>query len=107
MIDARRSTIRIGSADATLDDVAPQWIHQQLHRRRADDLSVCVQARIIAVGVDVLLTTPECGGGSGTRVPHARERRVIDLWQKLHLHEPSAPAGNLIAFVQQVSSAVR
>ena len=96
-------TIRIESAEVSLEQADESWINQQINRRRADGVTVCVQVRIKDRDVDVVLRTPACGGGTGgTRQPNAREQRVFDLWNNRGLNQTTFTGGNVVAFLHQV-----
>jgi hypothetical protein len=97
-------TIQIGnSGDRSLEDATPQWINEQIKRRRDDDQPVCIQVRIDEPSANITLATPGCfsGGGGGGRTPNQREQRIFELWSKRGLNDPNFTAGNLIAFLNQ------
>ena len=48
----------------------------------------------------------QVGGAGGGRQPNRYEKKVFDLWKKLHLHEESFSGGNVIAFLNQVQHIV-
>lgn len=95
--------IWIGSADRSLEEADPQWIHEQLEARRREGANTCVRVSIKVDGADIALETVNCQSRPGARrEPNALEESVFDLWEKNHLREASFSAGNLAAFVQQV-----
>lgn len=97
-------TVRIGDLEKSLEEAEPHWITQQINRRREDDItSICVQVIIREGSVDMILSTPGCGGGGGRpRQLRPEEREILDLWQKRHLNEDEFTPGNLVAFIQQL-----
>lgn len=53
------SSIKIGN-DLQPLDVSPNWITQQIERRRRDGIAVCVEVRIKEADLDMSLATPGC-----------------------------------------------
>lgn len=95
--------VRIADEERQLGTADAQWINQQINRRRADGQSVCVRVVIHGGGLDMVLSTPNCGtGGSGGRPPTTQEKRVFDLWDKRGLNNADFNGGNLIAFLHQL-----
>ena len=82
------------------------WINDQLNRRRRDGQNVCVQVSVQAGGVQLVLSTPGCGGGGGGRQATPREMDILDLWNKLHLNQAGFTGGNLVAFLKQLGRLV-
>jgi hypothetical protein len=95
--------IRIGTSERPLEEATESWIAQQLNERRKEGQSVCVQVILKTSGIDMVLSTPACGNGSGaSRAPNPRESEIFTLWEKRGLRQPDFTAGNVIAFVKQV-----
>lgn len=95
--------IRISDEERQLETADAQWINQQINRRRADGQLVCVRVIIHVDGLDMALSTPNCGtGGSGGRPPTVQEKSVFDLWDKRGLNDADFNGGNLIAFLNQL-----
>lgn len=95
--------IRIGEAERELGSAGESWINQQINRRRADGLSVCVKVFIKEGDLDMILSTPTCGSsGGGGRPPWPNERAVFNLWNQRRLNESDFTGGNLIAFLKQL-----
>jgi hypothetical protein len=95
--------VRIGSIEKDVQDVRESWINEQLHRRRREDESVCVQVTVNKSPLNMVLSTPSCSGTGGGRAPNAREQRIFELWDKHKLNRSDFTGDNLIAFLKQVS----
>lgn len=96
-------TIRIGSTQTSLAEIDEGWVNQQLSRRHAGGLTVCVQVSISEPEANMSLSTPQCaGGGGGGRPPNQRERRILELWNEYRLNGTDYTGGNLIAFLRQL-----
>jgi hypothetical protein len=97
-------TVYVGNDQRSLEDADEHWITQQVNRRRADELPVCVRIEIRVDGANLTLATPACQSfGGGGRPPNVLERRIFDLWEKLHLNMLNFSAGNVVAFLKQLS----
>ena len=95
--------IKIGEAEGELGSIEESWINQQINRRRADGLSVCVRVVVQEGDLDLILATPTCGAsGGGSRLPRPREKMVFDLWNQRGLNDTDFTGGNLIAFLKQL-----
>ena len=95
--------IWIGGAERRLEDADPQWIHEQLERRRREGGETCVRIEIHVDGADVALSTPNCPSRSGARrEANELEKSLFDLWERHQLRDAKFTAGNVVAFVQQV-----
>ncbi len=95
--------VQIGNTEKELKDVRESWINEQLHRRRKDNGSVCVQVAIDKPPLNMVLSTPGCPSIGGGRAPNAREQRIFDLWEIHKLNSSDFTGGNLIAFLKQIS----
>lgn len=96
--------VRIGDSERELRDATPPWINEQINRRRADGISVCVQVLIDSSPLNLTLSTPDCSrGGSGGRPLNQQESKIVSLWEKLHLNKQDFTGGNLVAFLKQIS----
>lgn len=95
----------IGDTERELSSADPQWINEQINRRRADGVSVCVKVLIDGNPVNLALATPNCASsaGGGGRPLNAEEQGVVALWEKLHLNTQEFTGGNLVAFLRQIS----
>lgn len=97
--------IWIGGAERELGSVKESWINQQINRRQADGLSVCVRVTVKEGDLDMILSTPTCQAGvSGSRPPRPRERTVFDLWNQRGLSDTNFTGGNLVAFLKQLKN---
>lgn len=96
--------VQIGENERKLDEASPQWINEQINRRRADGNPVCVRVLIDTGAVNLALATGDCpGGGGGGRPPNDQEKEILQTWEKLHLNSSDFTGGNLIAFLRQLS----
>ena len=95
--------IRIGETERDIDSATESWINQQINRRRADGVSVCVRVIVKEGDLDMILSTPTCEpSGGGGRPPRPREKSVFNLWNQRGLNEANFAGGNLIAFLKQL-----
>lgn len=97
-------TIKIGTAETTIDQANEGWINQQINRRRNDGTVVCVQVNIEEPDARVVLRTPACAGngGGGWRQPNPREQRILELWRERGLNKVEFTGGAVVAFLHQV-----
>jgi hypothetical protein len=95
-------SVKVGNDEKPLDDVSPDWIVQQIERRRRDGIAVCVVVSVRTTDLNMHLSTPECAGGAGGRPPNARERAVLELWQKHGLNEAGFAPAHVVAFLVQL-----
>lgn len=95
----------IGSSEREINDIEPNWINEQINRRKNDGVPVCVKVYIKNESVNISLVTTDCpcGRNSGGRLPNHQEREIFELWNKLHLNDENFSSGNLIAFLKQVA----
>lgn len=96
-------SVKVGNDEKPLDDASPDWIVQQIERRRRDGIAVCVVVSIRTADLNMRMSTPECAGGAGGgRPPNARESAVWELWRKHGLNEAGFAPGHVVAFVAQL-----
>lgn len=95
--------VQIGGNERDLDDVSPQWVNEQINRRRADGVPVCVKVLVNSSAVNIALATPGCQSEGGGRQPSQQEKELFDLWEQLHLNTDEFTGGKLIAFLRQLS----
>jgi hypothetical protein len=97
----------IGATERPVEQADQSWINEQINRRRNGGDSVCVRVRIEQNDLNMVLSTPNCGGGSGGgRAPTERERRIFDLWEQRGLNRPHFTGGEVIAFLRQLDRLV-
>ena len=96
--------VKIGSVERDIKEADPNWINEQINRRRADGAPVCVQVTITRESVDLLLSTSDCPRfAGGSRSLSAQENEIFDRWNKLHLSDKDFSGGNLVAFLRQIT----
>ena len=96
-------TVTIGSDGRTGEEADPQWVTQEINRRRQDGQAVCVRVQIHEDGVAVALSTPDCSSrAGGGRPPNAKEQRIFDLWAQHRLNTNDFGPGELVAFLRQL-----
>lgn len=89
-------SIRIGDQEREFESADENWVTQQINRRRADGLPVCVKVTVRIGDLNLVLTTPNCSSaGSGGRAPTAHEQEIFDLWNQLGLDSAILLAGML------------
>lgn len=95
--------VQIGGDAREFERADSQWVNEQLNRRRADGLAVCVRVTVETGGLRLVLATAACGPASGGgRPPNAREKDVVDLWARCGLNDERFTGGQLVAFLQQL-----
>ena len=97
--------VKIGPVEKDVADADPNWINEQINRRRSDGIAVCVQVTIDIDSVHLRLSTPNCprAGGSVLSLT-TQENEIVSIWNKHHLNEETFTGGNLIAFLRQIKS---
>jgi hypothetical protein len=84
-------------------NIRPDWVTEQINRMRRDGSLVCVKVIIKDDDIDLSFATSGCSGlGGGSRSLTEAEKRVADLWRKLHLSDADFAPGNLVAFLKQL-----
>ena len=66
--------VKIGSVEKDITEADPNWINEQIDRRRADGAAICVQVTIIRDSVDLRLSTSDCPQFGGVLVHCALKR---------------------------------
>jgi hypothetical protein len=80
------------------------WINQQINRRRADGLAVCVRIFIKSGALNFIISSQDCPQlGRSKKSTTQQEQAIIDLWDKCKLATKEFQGGNLISFIKQVS----
>ena len=98
-------TVTVGGSQKSLEEALKGgWISEQFERQGTDRGSICVQVAIKRPNIDLLLSTPSCGGGGGgNRSLTAEENRVVELWRRRGLTDLSTNPGEVQAFLRQLS----
>ncbi len=96
--------IKIGEYERVLEEADEQWINQQINQRRSAGENVCVIVTIQETNLNLMLSTPTCGGhGFGAGRPlNSQESRILDLWKDRRMNQQDFTGGNLIAFLHQL-----
>jgi hypothetical protein len=93
----------IGTETRPLEQADPEWITQQINRRRHEGVAVCVRVQVNTPDLAISFATPACAStGVGGRAPTAREQGILDLWIKHGLNERGFSPGSVVAFVKQL-----
>lgn len=101
-------TVCVDGTEYPLGDVSEAWLIEQIRRRRADSVPVCIRISIHTADINATLATSGCaGGGGGERVPNPAEKRVLDLWRHYHLNDDDFAPGQMIAFLKQIEQSCR
>ena len=96
---------RIGDSERELPSVSENWINQQINRRKADGLSICVRVMIKDDQLNMSLSSAGCHqSATGGRPPTRYEKEIFDLWEKRGLNRDDFHGGNLIAFLKQLKA---
>lgn len=94
--------VRIGDVEREFTNKSESWINQQINRRRADRIKVCVKVTILQHELNMILMTSNCPRGGGGKQPNHFEKKVFELWEKRGLNSEDFTGGNLIAFLKQL-----
>lgn len=100
--------IRIGQDERELAHADEHWIISRIKQEEANQGSVCVRVIIKGDGVDMVVSSGGCSGGSGggSRQPNAKEQEIFELWDKHGLHGKHLAPGEVNAFLKQVRKIV-
>lgn len=97
--------VMIGDSERELPSVSENWVNQQINRRRADGLSVCVRVIIKDDQLNMSLSSAGCPQSATVgRPPNRYEKEIFDLWEKRRLNKEDFHGGNLIAFLKQLKA---
>jgi hypothetical protein len=89
--------------DVELRSIDESWINQQINRRRAEGLKVCVRITIQVGDLDLFLSTPTCQTGAGSSRPlRPHEKVVCALWNEEMLDEKDFTGGRVVAFLKRL-----
>lgn len=94
--------IRIGQAERDLEGANPNWIREHVDDLRARGQSVCVEVTLHFGPVDMILATPACSGGGGSREADRQEMKILELWRKKGLNNDDFNVRDLIDFVERL-----
>lgn len=95
--------IQIGSSERAIEDIEPNWITEQVTRRRHEGVPVCVRITINTGSINLALATSDCPKSSvSSRKPNTQESEIFDSWERLHLYDSEFSPGNLVAFIKQL-----
>lgn len=99
------SKVIIGNSERELEKADPQWINEQINRRREAGENVCVRVTIKKNGINLTFATPSCGGRGGGDNPqfNTQENECISLWNKFNLNTDDFASGKLVAFIKQIT----
>lgn len=96
-------TVKINEIECLWGEVGPDWINQQIIRRRQDGTAICVIVTIIEGGANISLAAGECPSfGSSHWSPPPIDQKVSDLWEECGLRKPDFNGGNLISFLHRL-----
>ena len=97
-------TVCVDGIEKAINDVSESWLIEQILRRRADNVSVCIRVRICIGDINATLATSGCPGRGGGRRPNPHEQRILNLWAKHNLSDDNFAPRQLVAFLNQVQS---
>ena len=96
-------TVSIGNSQRELQEADPQWIAEQLVRRRDAGEKVCVRVTISTANVSITLTSADCPSGPPSgRKPNPEEAALFEAWRDFGLDGSDFPPGKLVAFLQRM-----
>lgn len=92
--------IVIGTNERNIDNIEPNWINEQVSKRRNEGSPVCVRIIIDLGDINLSFATSDCPGSAGIRRSLTRsEKELLDLWRKLHLNDENFTSENLVTFL--------
>jgi hypothetical protein len=95
-------TVTVNNTELSLDDLSS--IAPQINRRKENGQRMCVCVRIKTDDLFMTLSTAQCPAGGATRPPTRLEARVFALWEKCGLQKEEFSGGQVVSFLQQVTS---
>jgi len=99
--------LRIGAEEKEWSGVTETWIRDQLGRRRADGQNVCLQLIVRGGEINLMFSSPGCGGGGGGGRPlKPAESRILEIWNEMHLNTADFSSGNVFAMLRRVHQVV-
>jgi hypothetical protein len=98
-------SVEIGGTKLPLDQATERWIADLVNRKYAGGKAICVRVFVHTADVNLILSTPDCGANAGgTRQPNPKEARIFELWERRRLNRADYCAGEVIAFLKQLTS---
>ena len=94
--------IQIDGSKKSIDEDYESWVNQQINNRRKDGQIICVRVFIKEEQINLVLSSRECSSIGVSRSLIAKEKAIVDLWNKCRLNTSDFHGGNLIAFLKQV-----
>lgn len=95
--------IIIGPSERDINNIDPNWINEQVKRRRNEGVPVCIRILIDEGNINLSLATSDYPSSRGPRRTLTRaENEVLSLREKLHLNESNFLSGNLVALIKQL-----
>ena len=95
--------IQIGQIKRKENEIDELWINEQVNKRRADGVPICVRIIIKEGIMNFALASSQCQGGSPKSTPPTQqERAILDLWKQCGLDKDDFRGGNVFAFLKRV-----
>lgn len=85
-------------------DLEEHWVVQLLQGHRGDGRRPCIKLDVKGQGIDLIFTWGSCRGGSGgggLAEVSARQRGMIDIWNKHMDGRDEVSPGVIISLVQE------
>lgn len=96
------TTVSIDGKMVPLREATREWVIEMLGRHGGPGALICVRVDITHQDVRLSLATPACFAMPVDRVHNARERRVIEAWERCGLHTGRLEADELVAFLREL-----
>ena len=97
-------TVSIAGMEVPAERASQGWVNQMIAEARKRGVPLCVRVDVNTGDVQLSLTTPACGPGTGGGRPLTRkEQRIVDAWIARGLTTDSFAPGDVVAFLQQLS----
>jgi hypothetical protein len=94
-----KSSVKIGEAERELGTVTREWVLNQVDRRRAQGIAVCMRVSIRQGSINMVLSTPSCPTAPTQRKPNEQERKILDRWDRMGLSEEDPTGQDVIEFL--------
>lgn len=71
--------VQIGTSERDISVIEPNWVNEQIDRRKIDGAPICVRVSIKQEDINISLATNDCpkDGGGGGRLPNKREKKYL------------------------------